>query len=90
MFFFVHFLNCQQKTHANPTIINEKIKELHILTVGGVPGISNFKSCASPPWSSYRIAKLHQEAIKRNECFFFCFFFVFFITIKFHKVIVAS
>ena len=43
------FLNCLQKkkNHANPTIINEKIKEIHILTVGGVPGISNFKSRAS-------------------------------------------
>ena len=44
------FFNClQKKTHANPTIINEKIKEIHILAVGGVPGISNFKSRASPP-----------------------------------------
>ena len=47
---FVHFFKLSaKKTHANPTIINEKIKEIHILTVGGVPGISNFKSHASPP-----------------------------------------
>ena len=43
-------LNCLQKTHANPTIINEKINEIHIPTVGSVPGISKFKSRASPPW----------------------------------------
>ena len=50
MWFLYIFLNClQKKPHANPTIINEKIKEIHILTVGGVPGISNFKSRASPP-----------------------------------------
>ena len=38
-----------KKTHVNPTIINEKIKEIHILTVGDVPGITNFKSRAAPP-----------------------------------------
>ena len=47
-FLYIFFLNCLQKNHANPTIINEKIKDIHILTVGGVPGISNFKSHASP------------------------------------------
>ena len=26
-----------KKKHANPTIINENIKEMHFLTVGGVP-----------------------------------------------------
>ena len=31
-------------------LLMKKIKEIHILTVGGVPGISNFKSRASPPW----------------------------------------
>ena len=49
MCFCTFFLNCLQKPHANPTIINEKIKEIHILTVGDVPGISNFKSRASLP-----------------------------------------
>ena len=38
------------KPHANPTVFNENIKEIHILVVGGDPGISNFKSHASPPW----------------------------------------
>ena len=42
-------LSAKKKPHANPTIINEKIKEIRILTVGGVPGISHFKSHASPP-----------------------------------------
>ena len=30
-------------------LLMKKIKEIHILTVGGVPGIYNFKSRASPP-----------------------------------------
>ena len=34
---FVLFLNCLQQTpgHANPTIIYENIKEIHIVVVGG-------------------------------------------------------
>ena len=34
------------KTYYSPGL---RSKEIHILTVGGVPGISNFKSRASPP-----------------------------------------
>ena len=32
---FVLFLNCLQQTNANPTIIYENIKEIHILAIGG-------------------------------------------------------
>ena len=32
---FVLLLNCLNKPHANPTIIYEKIKEIHILAIGG-------------------------------------------------------
>ena len=33
---FVLFLNClQKKQHANPTIIYENIKEIHVLAEGG-------------------------------------------------------
>ena len=35
------------KPHVNPTVINENIKEIHILVERGDPGISNFKSHAS-------------------------------------------
>ena len=51
MWFLYIFLNCLQKNpmQIRPLRINEKIKEIHILTVVGVPGISNFKSRASPP-----------------------------------------
>ena len=56
-------LSAKKKTHANPTIINEKIKEIHILTVGGVPGISNFKSRASPPCAYLKrmFRKIHMQ-----------------------------
>ena len=47
--FLYFFLIVYNKPHANPTIIYENIKEIHILTVGGIPGILYFKSCASPP-----------------------------------------
>ena len=43
---FLYFFICF-KPHADPTIINGDIKEIHILIVGGIPGISQFKSCAS-------------------------------------------
>ena len=45
----VELRNKDALTHANPTVINENIKEIHILAVGGDSGISIFKSCASPP-----------------------------------------
>ena len=35
MWFFYLFQIVCNKPHANPTIIHEKIKEIHILTVGG-------------------------------------------------------
>ena len=48
LYFFLMVCN---KPHANPTIIYENIKEIHILAVGGIPGISYFMSHASPPWN---------------------------------------
>ena len=47
--FLYFFYSVCFKPHANPTGINENIKGIHILVVGGIPGISNFKSRASPP-----------------------------------------
>ena len=41
LYFFLIVCN---KPHAKPTIIYENIKETHILAVGDIPGISNFKS----------------------------------------------
>ena len=38
-----------------PPLLMKKIKEIHILTVGGVPGISNFKSHASRPCSKCHV-----------------------------------
>ena len=45
------------KPHANPTVINENIKEIHILVVGCFPEISHFKSCASPPCRSMSVSE---------------------------------
>ena len=62
------------KPHANSTVINENIKEIHILVVGGDPGISNFKSRASPPYALVNYIKyMSQTCLPLTRAALKCF-----------------
>ena len=60
---FVHFfkLSAKKPMQIRPLLM-KTIKEIHNLTIGGVPGVSIFKSRASPP-----LFRIH---IKTHSIFF--------------------